>query len=224
MDSKSTSSRLYSAIFYPCMLAAVMLTGVMLFSSETEDASSIFAQSTSGGSPYKAAEQPRITTLSSSTVSGLSLRWSDTQLLSFLQTALDDSGTEITIEDIILSEDNHITIKAKVLRTVINDLLSSRNIPDNAALLFALRFLPDELPFEAAFQLECCSGMLQLTPVSLAAGGLSLPVNSIPDTVCERFSSLAYSALREQGCTLEHLFITDHTLYLDCNFTADLFK
>ena len=221
MDQNKSSGRLYAAIFYPCMLAAVMLVGVMLFSPNGGVAAS--AAIASGGAVSNAAIQtsaaltmPAATTVPAPAATELSLRWSGAQLYEFIHQPLEAADIGLHVNTIELRDPDQVCVQATANREQISQVIEESSLDNKSLILFALRLFPEEVSADVAFSINCTDGVLSLTPLELTIAGLELPVTLIPETVQTSFVQLASQTLAQQGCSLERLFIADNTLYLDC--------
>jgi|GEM_PF-1370744 len=226
MDQNRPSGRLYAAIFYPCMLAAVMLVGVMLFSPDGGITTS--ATAATGGAFSHAALQttaisaaPAATSSAAPMTTELSLRWSSTQLYEFMHRALEAADIGLHVQSVKLEDPDRVEVSATADRDQICRVIEESFLDNTNLILFALRLLPQEVDTDAVFNISCTNGSLSLVPLELTIAGIELPVTLIPEHVQSEFARLADDTLAQQGCRLDRLFIADNTLYLDCTLQLD---
>ena len=226
-NDMNQSSRRYSVIFYGCLLVTVVLVGVMLFSEPTGPAEALGTTTQKSINQIHATTSTAVTTaagtetpLSSSVLpdgsTTVNLRWSNTQIKDFLTQALERAEIAIDVQDITLLEPDTISMTGSIPRDTAINLLDISTIPSKEALRFALRLLPESLEIELSFKAEAVDHTLSVTPLKLVTQGISLPVSILPNSVTDSFHSLVASALKEQHCTLDSLFIADNVLYLTC--------
>ncbi|MBE6929704.1 MAG: hypothetical protein E7463_05430 [Ruminococcaceae bacterium] len=230
MDHNKTSGRFYAAIFYPCMLAAVMLVGVMLFSPDGGIAASGSASADAYMMPSthyitERAHQtaPSVTTSAAPPVTQISLRWSSAQLCDYMAEAAASADIGLKIDTVELEDPDRFLIHGTVKRDALTRMIENHT-SDSRLLILTVRLLPDNISLEAMFTIACIDGSLKLTPNELSAAGIKLPVSLIPERVYADFSKYAQEALLQQGCSLDRLFISENTLYLDCTLSFDMLK
>ncbi len=209
------ASRRYSVIFYGCLLVTIVLVGVMLFSGSDSTTETVYTKApitTSAPSATSSAASTAITT-----TTGMTLRWSDEQLRTLMNTAVKSQSIDASIDRVTLSAPDTITVAGTVARTELESMIESSALESKNTLLWALKLLPNDLTFAIAFSAAAEDGTLVVEPLSVRAESVTLPASILPAGVTDAVNASIHDALTAQRCTLESLSVAGEMLYLTCN-------
>lgn len=212
-----TPPRRYAAVFYGCLLVAVVLAGVMIL-SERDDRSATSVQSAQSAQPVRTAQpvRPARTSAASSRLVDITLRWTPEQLRTLMQQALDSVTEDAAVTAVTLAAPDTVTVSGTVSRAALERLLDRSDVEGRGTLELALKLLPDTMNVSVAFAASVEDGSLAVSPLSLRAESVTLPASVLPSGVTAAANAAVRRALTEQHCTLETLEIHDDTLLLTC--------
>lgn len=199
-----------TAIFYSCLLVAVILIGVMLFTERSDTVGAVSA----------APHTPIVSTLpgaaqdTRSTAGTVSLRWSDAQIRDLITDAL--SSSEGTVDKVTLTSPDMVTAAGTVARSFIEKALGTSDMASKDTLKQALKLLPENLDITATIRIAVTGGTVTASVTEVSAEGISLPATLLPSDLGRVLSGAVREKLAREGCTPQSLTISDGTLYLNC--------
>ncbi|MEA4822782.1 MAG: hypothetical protein VB111_01545 [Clostridiaceae bacterium] len=209
------ASRRYSVIFYGCLLVTVVLVGVMLFSGSDSTTETVYTKALS--TAFTSSAAPSAASTAAATTAGMTLRWSNEQLRTLMNTAIESQSVEASIDRVALSAPDTITVAGSIARTELEAMLESSELDSKNTLLLALKLLPEDLSFAVAFSAAAEDGTLVVEPLSVRAESVTLPASILPAGVTDAVNASIHDALTAQRCTLESLSVAGEMLYLTCN-------